>query len=364
MRVLFVEDEPETIEPAMESIKRHFDEVYTEECGFEDAIHSLRSFRPHLVILDLIRQGSGPEPEVEGLITYEKIWRTHFCPVVVYSAEKQHYDETFERHPLVESEQKGSGSEKRVVDAILKLRPYINALKDTEDQVRESLSVAMRDTTLLALASGVDTQRLAGIVTRSGRRRVAAMMDEPAPGESQLASWEIYIYPPVSNQKLLGDILRKSDGDPGDPGSFTVVLTPSCDMVDAGSQKPRVDRVLVANCCPMNQVLQRMGMQNSAAVTLKKELPRKMLNQGYFQDFIPLPRLEGAIPAMAANLKDLALIPISDIGPERGFRTIASVDSPFREQVAWAYLQITGRPGLPERDTSTWAEDIIKAVEK
>jgi CTP synthase len=67
---------------------------------------------------------------------------------------------------------------------------------------------------------------------------------------------------------------------------------------------------------------------------------------------------------MAANLKDLALIPISDIGPEHEFTTIASVDSPFREQVAWAYLQITGRPGLPERDTSTWAEDIIKAVEK
>ena len=364
MKILFIEDRPETIEPAEELIKKKFVQADTDICNFEDAGSRLRSFRPHLVILDLIKDEDAAGSEVEGLNTYQAIWDSHFCPVIVYSARKEEYENSREPHPLVISELKGAGSEIPVVKAIEKLTPYIEALKKSENLVRECLSSAMRDTALRASSTPMPADRLADIVTRSGRRRVAAMMDEPVPGESQLASWEIYLYPPVSNQKLLGDVLRKSDGDPGDPGSFRVVLTPSCDMVDAGSQKPRVDKVLVANCSPMNQVLQSMGMQNSAAVTLKKELPRKMLNQGYFQDFIPLPYLEGAIPAMAANLKDLALIPISDIGPEHEFTTIASVDSPFREQVAWAYLQITGRPGLPERDTSTWAEDIIKAVEK
>ncbi len=364
MKILFVEDRPETIEPAEELIKKTFPDCETKICNFEEADSHLRSFRPHLVILDLIKDEDAVGTEVEGLNTYQAIWDSHFCPVIVYSARKQEYDETQAPHPLVISEQKGTGSQKRVVKAIRTLSPHIEALKQSENLVRECLSSAMRDTALRASSTPISPQRLADIVTRSGRRRVAARMDEPVPGELRLASWEMYLYPPVSNQKLLGDILRKVDEDHDAPSSFRVVLTPSCDMVDGGNQKPRVDRVLVAKCCPMSDVIEKMGMQDAAAKKLKGDLPRRMLNQGYFQDFIPLPLLDGEIPAMAANLKDLNLIPISDIGPGSLFTRVASVDSPFREQVAWAYLQIAGRPGLPERDTSAWAQDIIDAIGK
>ena len=364
MKILFIEDRAETIEPADELIRREFAEADTEICNFEEADSRLRSLRPHLVILDLIKDEDAAESVVEGLNTFEAIWDRNFCPVIVYSARKEEYDNTRPPHPLVMSEQKGTGSEIRIVEAIRKLSPYINALTKTENIVRESLSDAMRDTAIRAFQTTTSPQRLADIVTRSSRRRIAAMMDEPAPGESRLASWEIYIYPPVSDQKLLGDILRRNKGNFNDPDSFRVVLTPSCDMVDTGTQRPRVNKVLVAKCCPMSDVIQRMGMQDAGAARLKEELPRRMLNQGYFQDFIPLPPLDGEIPAMAANLKDLDLIPIVYIGTGRKFTRVASVDSPFREQVAWAYLQIAGRPGLPERDTSTWAQDIIKAVGK
>ena len=364
MKILFIEDRIETIEPAMELIGNEFAQADISICNFEEADSRLRSSRPHLVILDLIKDEEAAESVVQGLNTYQAIWDRHFCPVIVYSARKDEYDSTRPPHPLVISEKKGSGSELLVVKAIQELSPYIEALIMSENLVRESLSAAMRDTALRASPTTTSPQRLADIVTRSGRRRVAAMMDEPIPGEARLASWEIYIYPPVSEQKLLGDIIRKVDGNQSDPGSFRVVLTPSCDMVDAGSQKPRVDRVLVANCCPMSEVLQKMGLQDAGATRLKDELPRRMLNQGYFQDFIPLPPLDSEIPAIAANLKDLDLIPIYDIGQDREYKTVASVDSPFREQVAWAYLQIIGRPGLPERDTSTWAQDIIQAVGK
>ena len=364
MKILFIEDRVETIEPAKELIREKEAQADISICNFEEADSHLRSLRPHLVILDLIKDEEAAESVVEGLNTYQAIWDKHFCPVIVYSARKEEYDNSRDTHPLVRSVQKGSGSDTLVVAAIKELTPYIEALITSENLVRESLSAAMRDTALRASQTGASPERLADIVTRSGRRRVAAMMDEPAQGESRIASWEIYIFPPVSDQKLLGDILREADEEPEDPGSFRVVLTPSCDMVDAGSQTPRVDKVLVAKCCTMGQVLRSMGMQESNAKNLKEELPKKMLNQGYFQGFIPLPPLDEEIPAMAANLKDLDLIPISEIGPEHAFTRIASVDSPFREQIAWTYLQIAGRPGLPERDTSAWAEDIIKAVGK
>ena len=35
-----------------------------------------------------------------------------------------------------------------------------------------------------------------------------------------------------------------------------------------------------------------------------------------------------------------------------------SISSPFRESPAWAYLQRTVRPGLPDRDTTSWAKEI------
>lgn len=43
------------------------------------------------------------------------------------------------------------------------------------------------------------------------------------------------------------------------------------------------------------------------------------------------------------------------------FERIASVDSPFRELVTWSYLQVAGRPGLPDRDLDEWAEGIDEA---
>ena len=46
----------------------------------------------------------------------------------------------------------------------------------------------------------------------------------------------------------------------------------------------------------------------------------------------------------------------------RPFLRIASIDSPFRELVAWAYLQIACRPSLPDRDFDSWRDEIVEDV--
>ena len=91
-------------------------------------------------------------------------------------------------------------------------------------------------------------------------------------------------------------------------------------------------------------------------------LTTAVLSQGFYQCVIMLPALAGAIPTMAANLKALELVPIDRIGPGSTYERVASVDSPFRETVAWAYLQIACRPGLPERDVQAWARQIVQAM--
>ena len=67
---------------------------------------------------------------------------------------------------------------------------------------------------------------------------------------------------------------------------------------------------------------------------------------------------------MTAELKRLQLIDLKLIGEndECEYCRVASVDSPFREMITWAYLQVTGRPGLPDRDFDDWADHIYRTV--
>ena len=195
------------------------------------------------------------------------------------------------------------------------------------------------------------------------------MMDELSlsPDKTTLASWEQYLCPPVCENIQLGDILRSADktdknGEPV-PALFRVVLTPSCDLVTSENRKPKAPNVLVAKCCSVKDGLDRTELKDMGEKKLKERLP-SILTRGYFEAVIPFPGLKGRIPTMAANLRDLELIPINEISDSDGqFHRVASVDSPFRELIAWAYMQIAGRPGLPDRDFASWADEIITTLE-
>ena len=105
-----------------------------------------------------------------------------------------------------------------------------------------------------------------------------------------------------------------------------------------------------------------ISMTGSGNGPHRDRLRKAVLTQGFYQSVIMVPALSGAIPPMAANLKDLQLIPIGDIGSGKAYERVASVDSPFKETIAWAYLQIACRPGLPERDLDAWALEVVGAV--
>ena len=42
---------------------------------------------------------------------------------------------------------------------------------------------------------------------------------------------------------------------------------------------------------------------------------------------------------------------------------VVSIDSPFREQIAWAYLNTAGRPGVPDRDFAIWEKQYLDKLE-
>jgi len=366
MNLLFIEDESSSVEPVLNLIEREQPDIRYEVTGFDEAKDKITAVRPDIVILDLLVGGSSPEPKPEGLKTRDFIWEKHFCPIVVYSAKPDIHDDEYEAHPFVKSIQKGKDSPQEVLKVLGELRPHVEALQEAELHVRHSFACAMREVAPYAFNTFSDSKQRTETIKRSGRRRLAALMDELSSDGSKLASWEQYLYPPVCPDTQLGDILRKADGKSDDPASFRVVLTPSCDLVaSSDGREPNVDKVLVACCCSMKDGLNLTSLKNMKPSKLKGRLPSTVLSHGYFEGIIPFPRLEGRIPAMAANLRDLEFIPLDDIGlSDKAFLRIASIDSPFRELVSWAYLQIACRPGLPDRDFKLWSAEIVALLKE
>lgn len=100
------------------------------------------------------------------------------------------------------------------------------------------------------------------------------------------------------------------------------------------------------------------------ASDLRGYLRSQLLTPGSLGGFVAFPKLSGRVPTMMANMRDLDLIPFDDVSDREDTRfvRVASISSPFRESLAWAYLQSAARPGVPDRDTTSWAKEITASL--
>ncbi len=206
------------------------------------------------------------------------------------------------------------------------------------------------------------------LLLRCVRRRLAASFDSGTiiPGMT-LQGWEQYIYPPLGDNLLMGDILFEKKGNKNDPKSYRLVLTPSCDMQANTRGKRKVDVALVSKCSDSSLYIDALIDNNHIKREDISERLARFLHEPQVGGYIPMPKFEKLLPPMVADLRDLELIPISDITlneeEDKKYLRTLSTDSPFRENIAWANIQIFGRPGLPDRDVEKWAKDMLTSVE-
>lgn len=359
VKVLFVDDKLDSVIDAREAVESGACAT-CECCGFDAAGSKLDSFQPDVAVIDLYH-GDPPGGDVVGGHTCALVWDHRFCPIVVYSAMPDALDDgRFKDHPFVRLVTKGRGSPDLVVTAVQSFAAHISALGEVQSDFRSHMLIALRDTAKQIFSTYSDEQERSKALKRAVMRRVAARIDEARDDGTQLAGWEQYLFPPLSEDVMLGDILISKDVLSGELPAYFLVLTPSCDLVQSAGRHPRVANVLAARCCNMEDAAKYFGLQkDSAPKTWKEKLPAQ-LSRGFVDSVIPLPRLPGLFDPMAADLRGLVLIPLSDI--EHGgvrddarYKRVASIDSPFRELVAWANVSVAGRPGLPDRDFTKWA---------
>lgn len=351
-RVLIIDDEVSVVEVLISAIKKSLlDLDCVPESGFAAAADLLKKEVFDAVVLDL-RQGT----DLPGQPIWRDIWTRRFCPIVIYTAVSGELDPPLPKdHAFVKRIKKGSGSETKVVEVLKTFEPQIVAIARLHEELHIMVQRALRDTAGSGIVTGDEPAHLVHAV----RRRVAALMDSKSATEGrELFSWEQYLIPPIGDSPLTGDLLRKRAASWQDPNAYRLVLTPSCDMVR--EQKPCAT-VLVATCCGAEGVIAACPSLSSKDPVAAERVRTQVLSPGHFSGMLPLPQFPGVVPLLGARLKDLQVIPYESIGAEGAdaYERVASIDSPFREQVSWAFLTTVARPGLPDRDLASWAAELV-----
>jgi DNA-binding NarL/FixJ family response regulator len=359
--VLIIDDDPEYHELLTEAIRAAFDGVVCNcEADFVKGVDRVAIERPDAVILDLME--GLQSPNLPGAKTWRSIWDGSFCPIVIYSGTDADIEPAI-RHGqrFVTRIAKGDGSLPKVVASLQSFAPFAESVRSLRVEVDAVIHKVLRDTA----GDGHMPMDDAAHLLHAGRRRIAASMDDPTLiGNRKMMSWEVYLVPAVGQDCLTGDILFKQGCSRSAPESYRLMLSPSCDLARGG----KIPAALVAKCFPSAAMLDKFkkAVEPTDDKDLKKQLTSLALSQGTWNGWLPLPAFADILPASAANLKDLELIPIASIGAidssTHEFVRVASIDSPFREQVAWAYLTTAARPGMPDRDLKSWAEELVMAA--
>jgi CheY-like chemotaxis protein len=333
---------------------------------FSDGLKEIENINPDVVVLDVF-QGEVQNGNKSGMEISTYIWERMFVPLIFASAASFEIEKNLEEHPLIRRIQKTSTAFKDIVDLVTDLMPFGTGIKE----IRAGLCYDAEQTTQKALTEttphtlkGITTtpaDECLALIKSTARRRLSVIMRQKSEEErSCLFAWEQYIYPPPdSSHFLTGDILVSSSGDRNKPEAFRVALSPSCDLAN-----PRIDCVLVGKCVSIEEFCSKNGI--SPKESKKKEAQEKlksMLTQAQSSGYQILPSYSNLIPVMALSLRNLELFKISNMTKAKSatgedFERLASMDNPFREQLAWAYLQIAGRPGVPDRNLEIWIEEI------
>jgi hypothetical protein len=359
--ILVIDDDINIINSLRLTLRDAFPNIRFEyEQDFDSGVEKVASICPDAVVLDLRKD---PLPSnLPGEQVWRRIWESRFCPIVVYTAGNGDMDPPIPvNHPYAKRVIKGTTAENELVEVLRGFMPCIDAIDDLRKEVDIVIHHVLRDTA----GAGMIDPMVKSQLLHAGRRRIAAMMDEPTTIDGRgLFSWEQYLVPSIGDSPLTGDLLRRQGAQKDDISAYRLILTPSCDIVNTRPEPT----LLVAKCEDHSSLIRKMSLNpdtNKRTKTVER-ICTWVLTPGVYLGYIPLPKYSTVVPAMVANLKNLEVIQFKAIGrttPDtENYERVASIDSPFREQVAWAFMTTVARPGMPDRDLHAWANEIIDAA--
>ena len=361
MKILIIDDQRESVEGIYDkSIELGW------ECkiiDFFDVPRELVNFDPDIVVLDW--RGDAEEIDA-GKPILDNIWNVAFRPVIIFTAHADIIDvseKTSQSNMLVVFRK---GDESVVIEHIKRVAAFANAMSEFRSDLGTALIESFNSIDLLNKDNEIDDESVKFILSR----RANAFFEEKYSSEASPAYIQ-YLCPPLNESLLAGDIIRTNkDGsdvnDCGKPEEYLLVVSPSCDMATDNNRTPKISSVLCARCFSKETFHEISLSETKDVKTENIKKVKKLLNGGNRDNYVPLPGFANQIPYMTANLKKLELINIEEIATKKTNNTnsskyyrVASVISPFREQIIWAHLQNSCRPGVPDRNMELWAKQIL-----
>jgi len=356
MKVLIVDDKREVVK----GIKDHCEDMGW-ECNvisFDTFDETISTYVPDAIVLDWKDDISG---ENRGNELLEKIWATGFKPIIIFSgyADSIFLGEKYQHSSLVKVQAKGD--EEPVIQYLDMIVKFIPVIVNLKDEFNSALIEALNSIEPISKTQCVSD----GIMKFIFAKRVSTYFDKDCADECP-PPWIQYIYPPITTTLCVCDIIKKISTDSRDsvlaigaPDEYRLILTPSCDIAQS-----HISHVLCAKCYPKECFHKYPLTANPSSKQLGQI--KTGLNTGYKNNCVSLPGFPEVLPYLSANLKQLEFIPLekialnsNSISQEHTYFRVASVDSPFREQIVWAYMITACRPGMPNRDMTLWAKDLM-----
>ena len=364
MKLLIIEDNEETVKGICDYAQDHGWEHVN--CDFDNASEQIAIFDPEIIVMDWMYDA---EEIDKGAPILGEVYHNRFRPIIVFSAVANTIElpPEIKNTPLVEILSKGD--EEIVIKRIEEWTPYIRAINNLHLELKKSLLSSVQ-----AIDNFMKMEQFPGddVIKYMLNKRTTYYFDNEYIG-SVPPAWIQYEYPPIQGSLIVADVLRICSSEliidkPGKPEEYCVILTPSCDMARAKAGQ----LILVAHCSEANTytddaVISKKEQSGEVSIAPKIDRLKKSLNTGYNYAKVALPALPNKVPYMTINLKIIEQLAIEEvaisekhISETSKYYRVASINSPFREQIVWAHMINSCRPGMPDRNITEWAEGILK----
>lgn len=346
IRVLVIEDKADLAADAKREIEDAFeddDEIEAEvlvETDFDEGFARARDRENDVVVLDVRRDASDSitEDDTAGQVVYHDIKEACFAPIVFWTAlpEKVNHEQM---SPLVTVVTK---DETVKIPAAIRAAVESGALatiRGIEKQAADILRKHMWSELAPNWTEYTQDTDSAGI-TQVLLSRLARILDEDRDQRFTSHPSHRYVYPPASNRRSPGDVLRATDQ------TWWVVLTPACDF-----EQNKVEHVLLAMAKPLTEHPKYQRWASTAAGSNNERNRWESLNEDVLRatrgrfHFLPAFR---EIPDLVIDLEDVKTVKVDALDD---FNWVASLVSPFAEALLVQYSHVRGRIGVPDLDS-------------
>lgn len=358
-RVLIVDDNEEVVELAREEL---LDKVVERGLGPVEILHApsfdagmeiLEGQNIDVAVLDVMlkaQEGPASEPDTGGRSVYDAIRSRQFLPIVFWTSNPGLVRGLESSLVRIVRKTEADGLAEAVFSQIATGLPALDR------KVRESVEAVQRD--YLWNFADRHWDELKGDVATLAyllRQRVSLSLRHQnwiappetaggeAPPEGLLPSPRMYIMPPLADAPRLGTIFRGVvDGLDG----FWVLLSPSCDMVPG---RVKINRAILARAQALQDTKEHVEYAASLASNSKRKLLEKLIRNN--RDTQPdryyyCPRCF-ELPDLLVDLADLRGHPFESLDQ---LAPVATLDSPYAEEVLARMGRYFGRVGTPDLD--------------